>query len=887
MIEPRNASFAIPLFGKSGNQRVQRSEEPYGSMAMEGAIATMSSVLSNGTYLEAIESFSMANDTFQEGASRSIDGRFFPKDTRRDSLYIVIPVTVIYASIFVTGLIGNVSTCIVIARNKSMHTATNYYLFSLAISDLLLLVSGLPPEIYLVWYKYSYIFGEGFCVLRGLAAETSTNASVLTITAFTVERYVAICHPFLSQTMSKLSRAVKLILVVWLVALSFALPQALQFGVVRHGRDANVVVACTLKRILLRHSFELSTFLFFVVPMSLITVLYALIGLKLRKSNMMKRNSGSSGSDCRHHHAGRSSRRVLKMLVAVVIAFFTCWAPFHVQRLVAIYGTNTEDHITSNSKWMEFLYLLMTYISGVLYYVSTTINPILYNIMSNKFRVAFMETLSRSCRVPGLAARTEQRSYSSLSRSQQKTTGAYGSRVLGTAGTGVAHESTECSGNSGKEERKAFRELEEPLENRVEIDEATDEATRSGDTARLESSVVETFRKEGSRRESRIWGNGRGRDGDRSSENLDGSWRKSRARGCTEVGASKANASEKKWWRIPVVGKRGYDGDGGRSREGLDENIRKSRTRRCADIDASRSYYSDDKRWRVSIVRQGCKSEGKKAMREARSTANGHRRNGDPGGDSLKSWRTTVMNNAMEKEKDDSARESPSVSDGRPKEADYADRNRGGDRRKSRFSAGTISNVDDSDQKSGRTPVATDTIRSESNDPRECVQPTNGGHSEDGDNSRKNPKDGEEISRTRKYTDINASNLNAFNERSWRSSVDHGITGGQIDDPTRNFGPTHGGRPEDGDPSDRNPEEDRENSRRTRYAAVKISSVEGSERKWWRILRWLPGLKVLRLPRRTTYCVSENRVLEEPLDRMEELSLAMWNVRETNGQRPI
>lgn len=72
-----------------------------------------------------------------------------------------------------------------------------------------------------------------------------------------------------------------------------------------------------------------------------------------------------------------------------MIAFFICWAPFHVQRLIAIHGTNS-DRITSNSQWIEFLYLLMTYISGVLYYLSTTINPILYNIMSNKFRVAFM-----------------------------------------------------------------------------------------------------------------------------------------------------------------------------------------------------------------------------------------------------------------------------------------------------------------------------------------------------------------------------------------------------------------------------------------------------------------------------------------------------------------
>jgi hypothetical protein len=107
--------------------------------------------------------------------------------------------------ILLTGVVGNVSTCVVIARNKHMHTATNYYLFSLAISDLLLLVSGLPQEMYYNWSRYPYVFGEAFCVLQGFAAETSANATVLTITAFTVERYVAICHPFQSHTLSKVS----------------------------------------------------------------------------------------------------------------------------------------------------------------------------------------------------------------------------------------------------------------------------------------------------------------------------------------------------------------------------------------------------------------------------------------------------------------------------------------------------------------------------------------------------------------------------------------------------------------------------------------------------------------------------------------------------------
>lgn len=116
------------------------------------------------------------------------DGNFNQTFQRRDTLYIVIPITIIYSTIFFTGLIGNVSTCVVIAKNRSMHTATNYYLFSLAVSDLLLLVSGLPPEMYYIWSHFPYVFGEAFCIIQSFAAETSANATVLTITAFTVER---------------------------------------------------------------------------------------------------------------------------------------------------------------------------------------------------------------------------------------------------------------------------------------------------------------------------------------------------------------------------------------------------------------------------------------------------------------------------------------------------------------------------------------------------------------------------------------------------------------------------------------------------------------------------------------------------------------------------
>lgn len=57
---------------------------------------------------------------------------------------VIVPLTVAYVLLFVTGVVGNVAVCVVIVRNTAMHTATNCYLFSLAVSDLTVLLLGTP-----------------------------------------------------------------------------------------------------------------------------------------------------------------------------------------------------------------------------------------------------------------------------------------------------------------------------------------------------------------------------------------------------------------------------------------------------------------------------------------------------------------------------------------------------------------------------------------------------------------------------------------------------------------------------------------------------------------------------------------------------------------------
>ena len=69
---------------------------------------------------------------------------------RRHDLPVVVILLTIYCVIFISGTLGNICTCVVIVKNSYMQTTTNYYLFSLAISDMLTLIFG---KFFYILYK--------------------------------------------------------------------------------------------------------------------------------------------------------------------------------------------------------------------------------------------------------------------------------------------------------------------------------------------------------------------------------------------------------------------------------------------------------------------------------------------------------------------------------------------------------------------------------------------------------------------------------------------------------------------------------------------------------------------------------------------------------------
>ena len=81
--------------------------------------------------------------------------------------------------------------------------------------------------------------------------------------------------------------------------------------------------------------------------------------------------------------------------VSVVVLFFVSWAPFHFQRLGYVYFREHEYFRTVN----QYLF----YLSGCFYFLSSTLNPVLYNLMSAKYREAFKRALL--CQPPNSPSR--------------------------------------------------------------------------------------------------------------------------------------------------------------------------------------------------------------------------------------------------------------------------------------------------------------------------------------------------------------------------------------------------------------------------------------------------------------------------------------------------
>ncbi|KAJ3601839.1 hypothetical protein NHX12_029602 [Muraenolepis orangiensis] len=292
--------------------------------------------------------------------------------------HIVVPV--LDALILVLGCGGHSLVMVILcgrrkrrgassSRGSGTASGTNILLLALSAADLVLL-STLPFHAAAVALR-RWPFGGLLCQLVSFVGAACSSASAFTLAILAVSRYLTVVKPAKAYSYLSARRVALTAALLWVPACALAAPQ-LAFRTVGTPGHAQESLACFT---FLSHgeqvAYGLCFFLLsFLLPLATIAVAYVRIFVFLRQS---KRGG-------RAPQLERYQSQVTQTSIMLVIAFAACWLPSYGLTLVLLAGNNWV--VTGSSPrygpFVAFARFMAT--------SSTVANPILYVLMSRKFR---------------------------------------------------------------------------------------------------------------------------------------------------------------------------------------------------------------------------------------------------------------------------------------------------------------------------------------------------------------------------------------------------------------------------------------------------------------------------------------------------------------------
>uniref|UniRef100_A0AAV2MDM5 G-protein coupled receptors family 1 profile domain-containing protein n=2 Tax=Knipowitschia caucasica TaxID=637954 RepID=A0AAV2MDM5_KNICA len=291
------------------------------------------------------------------------------RDARR--LVLAVCITALYSAICVLGLLGNVLVMFGVVRYTKMKTATNIYIFNLALADALA-TSTLPFQSAKMLMG-TWPFGELLCKAVMAIDYYNMFTSILSLTMMSVDRYVAVCHPVRALDFRTPAKAKIINVCIWIVSSAVGVPVT----VMAVTKDYKGVVICTLEfpepDWYWNTVTKISVFIFaFVVPVLVITVCYGLMILRLKSVRLL---SGSKEKD-------RNLRRITRMVLVVVAAFVICWTPIHIFIIVRIIIPIDQSSLVVVASW---------HLCIALGYTNSSLNPVLYAFLDENFKRCFRD----------------------------------------------------------------------------------------------------------------------------------------------------------------------------------------------------------------------------------------------------------------------------------------------------------------------------------------------------------------------------------------------------------------------------------------------------------------------------------------------------------------
>ncbi|XP_030606177.1 chemokine-like receptor 1 [Archocentrus centrarchus] len=326
---------------------------------------------------------------------------------------------VVYSLAFVLGVLGN-GVVIWVTGFKMKKTVNTVWFLNLAVADFLF-TAFLPLSVTYTAMDFHWPFGKFMCKLNTTISFLNMFASVYILVVISVDRCVSVVWPVWAQNHRNVRKASYVSLGVWVVALILSAPYFIFRDIGPSYRNEDIINCFNNFALsddsdtfdqteLFRHlAMTLTRFLLgFVVPFTVIVSCYAVIIHRLRRNRTL---------------ASQSSRP-FKIIAAIIITFFLCWAPFHIMGLIEM-----ANHMPEYSS--ETLYdviIIGVPIATSLAFLNSCLNPLLYVFMGQDFKdkvrksilnvleTAFQEEVSRSYTYTNsmVTTRSKEKSFSDV-----------------------------------------------------------------------------------------------------------------------------------------------------------------------------------------------------------------------------------------------------------------------------------------------------------------------------------------------------------------------------------------------------------------------------------------------------------------------------------------
>ena len=249
-------------------------------------------------------------------------------------------------------------TCFVIITRKTTVGPLRYYLFSLAIADILIGAISIPfYEAMAVWQV------QAPAILGRLLSSTDMFlgvCSILHISLMAFDRLMAVKNPIFHRVhMKKRSTVLKLFAIPWLLSLLLAIIIAEVFQP-KHQRIMAPITGIAL-------------------PFTFVIICYVLIYAAIRQRNEQFSNSTNTSNTV-------NEKKLRLMIICVLFAFLVCWIPFCI--------TNANiDYILKSLNLSQVLDVV--YSVKFLQYFNSTCNPFVYAIFNPAYRSAVKDVLKK------------------------------------------------------------------------------------------------------------------------------------------------------------------------------------------------------------------------------------------------------------------------------------------------------------------------------------------------------------------------------------------------------------------------------------------------------------------------------------------------------------